>query len=88
MEINVVNCFGWNYNKIIIEIIESVKIILKYLSESKIKASEIQEAVFKVIKQVIMQQPKHAGEYLYRKNNGYFECDTFQSVLDRMTRKG
>mgnify|MGYP001237744835 FL=1 len=90
MEINVVKCSEWTYNKIVNEkdyeeeIKECAKTILQSLSDKSLLASNVHESIFKITKEAILKQPEHAGEYLYWKNSGYLDCDRFQDVLDRL----
>jgi multimeric flavodoxin WrbA len=63
---------------------EYVDSIYEYLSDKKIVTSNSNlEAVFEGMKWIFSNYPEDHVEYLFWKNNGLLECNSFQEVLDK-----
>ncbi|PTR45858.1 flavodoxin family protein [Geobacillus thermodenitrificans] len=61
------------------------KIINEYLTGNlKVKSNEDLEAVFQTMKYIISNQPENHAEFLYWKNSGLYNCNTFQEYLDKL----
>ncbi|ARP41486.1 NADPH-dependent FMN reductase [Geobacillus thermodenitrificans] len=61
------------------------KIINEYLTGNlKVKSNEDLEAVFQTMKYIISNQSENHAEFLYWKNSGMYNCNTFQEYLDKL----
>jgi multimeric flavodoxin WrbA len=54
----------------------------------KVESDKILDGIFKTMKKNAMQQEQYkTSEYLYWRDNGYFQCENFGEVLEKVSNK-
>lgn len=58
------------------------------ISGKRVESDKILDGIFKTMKKNAMQQEQYkTSEYLYWRDNGYFQCESFGELLEKVSNK-